>query len=198
MSTTDKPQPKFAVGSNVRVKKGVNAPHYPDMPMGGWRGKVYQASGTVYFVHWSGATLQAMHSIHRERRQGDSIDCRDMWLEEGLLEADPGEPLRVEQTEHKSVPVSQVQSGSIKHESLSPEQEKYAQQIYESCGHLICPTFEQWKLAFLQGSHPAQELLIWCVIAQTYERLCSLYPELGRRRLLCQIVICSMGGTLTE
>ena len=47
MSEKEGTLPKFAVGSDVRVKKGVTAPNCPDMPLGGWCGKVYQASGTL-------------------------------------------------------------------------------------------------------------------------------------------------------
>ena len=53
------PSLKFAVGSQVRVKKGVTAPNHADMSLGGWCGKVYQVSGTVCLVHWSEATLEA-------------------------------------------------------------------------------------------------------------------------------------------
>ena len=90
--------PKFTVDSQVRVKKGVTAPNCPDMPMGGWCGKVYQASGSICLVHWSETTLEAIHSIHRERWQRDGVDFRLMWLRENVLEADSGEPLCIEQT----------------------------------------------------------------------------------------------------
>ena len=94
MPARDKTPPKFAVGSDVRVKKGVTAPNCPDMPMGGWCGKVYQVSGTIYFVHWTGATLEAIHSV----RQRDGVDYRYTWLQEEVLEADSGGPLCIEQT----------------------------------------------------------------------------------------------------
>ena len=93
MSTKQETLPKFAFGSRVRVKKGVTTPNHSDMPLGGWCGKVYQVSGTIYFVHWSGATLEAIHSIHREQWQRDGVDFRLMWLHENVLEVDSGEPL---------------------------------------------------------------------------------------------------------
>ena len=98
MSEKEGTLPKLAVGSQVRVKRGVTVPNYPDLPLGGWCGRVYQASGTLYLVHWTGATLEAIHSIHRERWQRDGVDCRDMWLQEEVLEADLGGPLCIEQT----------------------------------------------------------------------------------------------------
>ena len=92
MSATEKTLPKFAVDSRVRVKKGVALPHYPDLPLGGRCGEVYQVSGTICFVHWNRATLEAAGTVHR-----DGMDFRAMWLQEKLLEADPGEPLCIEQ-----------------------------------------------------------------------------------------------------
>ena len=97
MSTTKQPVPKFVVGSEVRVKRGVTAPNCPDVPMGGWCGKVYQMSGTIYMVHWSEATLEAIHSVHREQWRRNGEDFRVMWLQESALEADSGEPLCLEQ-----------------------------------------------------------------------------------------------------
>lgn len=96
MHATDEALPKFTVGSHVRVKKGVTAPNCPEMPMGGWCGQVYQASGTICFVHWNEATLEAIHSIYHERSQRDDADFRVMWLRADVLEADPGEPLCIE------------------------------------------------------------------------------------------------------
>jgi hypothetical protein len=94
MPPKEKPLTKFAVGSQVRVKKGVTA---SKVPLGGWCGTVYEVSGTVCLVHWNEATLEAIHSIHRERWQQDGVDFQVMWLQENVLEVDPGEPLCIEQ-----------------------------------------------------------------------------------------------------
>ena len=97
VSPKEKTLPKFAVGSEVRVKKGVTASNDADMPLGGRCGTVYQVSGTVCLVHWSEATLEAIPSIYRERWQRDGVDFQVMWLQEDVLEVDPGEPLCIEQ-----------------------------------------------------------------------------------------------------
>ena len=104
MSTREAPLPKFAVGCQVRVKKGVTAPNCPDVPMVGWRGKVYEATGTICLVHWSDATLEAIHSVHRGQRQWDGGDFRVMWLQEEMLETDSGEPQRFEQSKEELRP----------------------------------------------------------------------------------------------
>jgi hypothetical protein len=87
---------KFPVGSQVRVKRGVTAPNCPDMSLGGWCGKVYEVSGSIYLIHWSGATLEAVRPVYRERWERDGVDFRAVWLQEEWLEADPGEPLQIE------------------------------------------------------------------------------------------------------
>ena len=82
MPPKEKPLTKFAVGSEVRVKKGVTA---SNVPLGGCCGTVYEVSGTVCLVHWNEATLQAIHSIHRERWQRDGVDFQVMWLQENVI-----------------------------------------------------------------------------------------------------------------
>ena len=54
--------------------------------------------------------------------------------------------------------ISQVRFGKLLRESLTTEQEDLAHQIYDACGHLIYPTFEQWELRFLRNTKPQQEL----------------------------------------
>lgn len=94
VSPKEKTLPKFAVGSEVRVKKGVTA---SNVPLGGCCGTVYEVSGTVCLVHWNEATLQAIPSSRREQWQRDGVDFQVMWLQEVALEADPREPLCIEQ-----------------------------------------------------------------------------------------------------
>ena len=76
--------------------KGATAFKHTDMSLGGWCGRVYQVSGAICLVHWSEATLKAIHPSHRERWQRDGVDFQVMWLQENVLEVDPGEPLCIE------------------------------------------------------------------------------------------------------
>ena len=94
MHTNDGMVPKFAVGSQVWVKKGVVDPNHPDVSLGGWCGTVSQVSGAICLVRWSGATLEAVHSSHPQNGIDDA-----MWLQEAALEADPREPVYIEQGE---------------------------------------------------------------------------------------------------
>ena len=91
------PPPKFAVGAQVRVKRGVVDPEYPDTPLGGWLGSVAEVEEGSYLVRWSGATLAAAHPRYRERCERDGADYGGMWFQGDELEADPGEPLSIEQ-----------------------------------------------------------------------------------------------------
>ena len=75
---------KIFPGSEVRVKMGAATPL--DIPMDGWRGKVYQVSGTMCLVHWTNDTLAALDPSHRERWQRDGVDYRAMWLQDSILE----------------------------------------------------------------------------------------------------------------
>jgi hypothetical protein len=76
------------------VKQGVVDPNHPGVPLGGWRGVVSQVSGSICLVRWSGATLEAIHSSHPQNGIDDA-----MWLQDLELEADPREPLCIEQGE---------------------------------------------------------------------------------------------------
>lgn len=88
MLTKDATQPKFAVGSRVRAKKGVTAPNDPDVPLEGWLGTVSQVSGSIYLVHWTEESLPADKPTYRGRWRRDDAALRAAWLQEQALEAD--------------------------------------------------------------------------------------------------------------
>lgn len=99
MPTPERIPQKFAVGSLVRVWRGITAPNHPNVPIGGWLGTVSQTSGDACLIRWNGATLEAIPSCCRQwcERAGTDIDA--MWLQNMALEGDPGEPLCIEQAE---------------------------------------------------------------------------------------------------
>jgi hypothetical protein len=92
---------KFPVGSRVRVKAGTTDPDFPDMPLGGWTGKVREANPDVkppaYLIEWDRYTLHNVHPGYRSRCEREGLDLERMWLDEGSLEPDKGEPAAIEQ-----------------------------------------------------------------------------------------------------
>ena len=84
-------EPVFSVGSLVRVKWGTRSNIYPDLPLGGWTGSVCGQDGSLRLVHLDGATLSLIDSFCQERFEAG------IWLRADQLEADPGEPLVLEQ-----------------------------------------------------------------------------------------------------
>jgi hypothetical protein len=87
MPSREGPMPKFAVGSQVRLRKGVSPLNYPDTTLDGWLGTVSQVSGTTYLIHWSETTLNAAPHMYREQGERNGVDLRAMWLQEKTLEA---------------------------------------------------------------------------------------------------------------
>jgi hypothetical protein len=100
MSQTKKSPPKFAVGDAVRVRPGVTDPDFPDIPLGGWAGKiteVEEGDPPLYLIRWSQDTLKNMHPVYRKRCERDGLDHEEMRLGEDELEADAGGPVILEQ-----------------------------------------------------------------------------------------------------
>lgn len=102
------PVAKFKVGDKVRVKHGVTDVDYPDMPMGGWAGKITEVQGTDTFtIRWSQETLDAIHPVFENRCEIDGLDHEEYVLTGEDLEPDPGGPLQIEQpTEITTKPLS--------------------------------------------------------------------------------------------
>jgi hypothetical protein len=98
MSTRDRTRPKFAVGSQVRLRKGGVSPHCPSISLAGWLGTVSQVSGINYLIRWNRATLASAEPSYRQQCERDGVDLVAAWLLESEIEADLGEPLRIEQT----------------------------------------------------------------------------------------------------
>ena len=92
---------KYAPRSRVRVKAGVLDPDFPDIPLGGWRGRVVEANGgekpPVYLIEWDRQTVESAHPIYVKRCERDGLDGDKMWLGESDIEQDSGDPVPMEQ-----------------------------------------------------------------------------------------------------
>ncbi len=87
------------VGMRVRVKGHIMDPDYPDLPLGGWRGRIIESRerpNHPYLVRWSRETLKNIHPVYRKRCEEDDVIFDQAWLLEGDLEPDPGGPLSLE------------------------------------------------------------------------------------------------------
>ena len=94
-------QAAFAKGDVVRVKPGVAHDQYPDIPLGGWVGKVKRIGWLTpigYAVHWTKPTLDQAHAVFFKRCQRDEMKPYKYWLEEDQLETAVEEtPVAMEQ-----------------------------------------------------------------------------------------------------
>ncbi len=83
-------QSAFSKGDLVRVKPGVVHDRYPDIPLGGWVGKIKRIgwlTPIAYAIHWTKPTLDQAHPVYFKRCQRDNLIPHRQWLEEDQLEA---------------------------------------------------------------------------------------------------------------
>jgi hypothetical protein len=100
MSQIEKAPARFALGDAVRVRSGITDPDFPDIPLGGWAGKiteVEEGNPSLYNIRWSQETLRQMHPVYRKRCERDGLGFEEMRLGEDELEADAGGPVILEQ-----------------------------------------------------------------------------------------------------
>src|SRR5262245_56095396 len=114
MTVPDNPprMPRFQPGDKVRVRYGVTAPDFEDIPLGGWTGMigtVEQADDQIaYEIEWDRRTLDAMHPVYKKRCERDDLDVETLWLAEEDVEPDDGTPVPIEQpTEIRTPPLSE-------------------------------------------------------------------------------------------
>ena len=88
---------RFQIGDHVRVKHGVTDVDYPDIPLGGWAGRISKIEKGMYLIRWSVETLENVHPVYRKRCQRDGIDIEEYWVSVDDLELAPVEPLNMEQ-----------------------------------------------------------------------------------------------------
>jgi len=87
-------QAAFDKGDLVRVKPGVVHDQYPDIPLGGWVGRVKRIgwlTPIAYTVDWTKPTLDQAHPVFLKRCRRDDMKAFRYWLDEDQLEAAPEE-----------------------------------------------------------------------------------------------------------
>ncbi|MEX0718563.1 MAG: calcium-binding protein [Planctomycetaceae bacterium] len=100
MATAKQAKSQFTPGTEVRVRSGVSDPDFPDIPLGGWTGAVIEcevADPPLYLVRWNEHTFAQMHPVYRKRSERDGLEVDEMWLSEGDLEPETGEPAVIDQ-----------------------------------------------------------------------------------------------------
>ncbi len=97
-------QPRFQIGDMIRVRHGVLDPEYPDIPLGGWVGRVKEIDlhAGQYFclVEWTTETLKSIPPVVGKRSERDGLTLEEMVLGEDDIEAYDGQPLSIEQPTH--------------------------------------------------------------------------------------------------
>ena len=85
----------------MQVKHGIVHDQYPDIPLGGWVGKIKRIGWLTpigYAIHWTKPTLAQAHAVFFKRCQRDDLKPHRYWLEEDQLEAAANEtPVAMEQ-----------------------------------------------------------------------------------------------------
>ena len=87
------------VGEEVRARPGTTDPDYPDLPVGGWSGKIIEISEEPmhFLVKLNQETLKYVHPVYRKRCERDGYDETAIWLPEESLELTLDERVPMEQ-----------------------------------------------------------------------------------------------------
>lgn len=77
-------------GTRVRVKQGIMSPEFPDVPIGGWTGRVMEASGKPpmmsYIIEWDEMTMSSMPKEYVDKCEAQQLYYRMANVMESDLE----------------------------------------------------------------------------------------------------------------
>ncbi len=99
------------------------------------------------------------------------------------------------------VRVSEFQKGPIQHKSLSDELLEGLKFVYDTVGHFIHPTWEQWQIDFMRDLHSEKEIHIWLRIALSWQLYHERYvkdkvlSDEQEKKLVGALVLISKGVT---
>ncbi|MHC4402546.1 MAG: IS1096 element passenger TnpR family protein [Planctomycetota bacterium] len=167
-------QAAFGKGDLVRVKPGIVHDQYPDIPLGGWVGKVKRIGWLTpigYAVHWTKPTLDQAHPVLFDRCQRDEIKPYKYWLDENQLEAAAEEtPVAMEQpTNLVTRPLSmddpddriRMVFGLTSDYPLPPATQKTQRQYLDYLkSHLSFPIKADYAAASVLGSDTSEEITV--------------------------------------
>jgi len=92
--------------------------------------------------------------------------------------------------------------GPIQYQELEPHLAEWARNLHERVGHLLYPTFEQWKLGLMREAQPHREMLLWEAIARAFEAWLIDHPDSDQKEVIGNFLVISMQrtfmGELTE
>ena len=168
-------QAAFGKGDLARVKPGIVHDQYPDIPLGGWVGKVKRIGWLTpigYAVHWTKPTLDQAHPVFFKRCQRDEMKPYRYWLEEDQLEAAADEtPVAMEQpTNLVTRPLSVDDSddrirlvfGLTSDDALPAANEDTQRRFFDYLeAHLSFPFKGEYAAALVQGSHTSKTVQIF-------------------------------------
>ena len=63
---------------------------------------------------------------------------------------------------------NELNSGPIRHESLSPELLQTIQAVYDLVGPYMDTTLEQFEINFMRDMNPEDEVAVWCSITAAW------------------------------
>lgn len=192
---------RFTLGCLVRVRSGTKDPDFPDIPIGGWAGKIIKVEAVnppCYLIRWNQQTLASIPSVYRNRCERDGLDFEEMWLGDDDLEPDSGGAVILEQpTRIVTPPLSMKDQDDriravfvLTRDDLLPNVNEASLRIYRKhlVANLVFPFTATWvpesefkriaemvKVHALNGFENDQ----WC--DETYGLFCK--AESGRGRI---------------
>lgn len=102
--------------------------------------------------------------------------------------------------EIRYIPIDQIRSGPIRHESLPDELLERIRAVHKLIGPYVGSNLEQFELSFMRDSHPEHEVSIWSRIAiawHTYHKNFTnlkRLPEEAEKDLIRALLTISMGA----
>lgn len=92
-----------------------------------------------------------------------------------------------------------IKQGPIRHKKgLTPLLEEFARAIYAKVGHFVYPTFEQWELGFMRDLHPWREILIWEIIARTFDLYVAEHPKAANDKQVVGTIVAISTGQVSK